>query len=462
MSEFAFEIAEGTPLSDSYDGLDVAVVGGYTRDYFMGRNANDTDLVVTGVSPKELVDRGFDYIGAESFPVFLDQSGREVAIARTEESTGEGHTDFESNAVSPDTPHHEALREDLERRDLTMNAIAVDAHTGEIFDPFDGRADIENRVICHVSSAFADDPLRVYRAARYAARFGFEIMPETRELMADISADLTAQMEELTAEGEDFHDVYADPERDAPIPAPRFGLELMKAFKQAENPRRFFDVLKDVGGLKVGYPEVASLQGVPAGPREYHQEGSTYEHTMRVLMEMFDRRGNDEEALLAALSHDFGKAVTDETIEGRHHYGHHQYSSQLGERMYNRFEFEREYRGLMGTAARLHDGLGDVSDYTVTTLLDRANQLNDSRLSVEQLVALGEADAAGRTPEGEFDSEEATKLFEEAIAVISEIGGHEALNRRGYDQSDIESEIPGERVGNILRQDRAEALRGRL
>lgn len=427
------------PLPDQYDGIDTAAVGGFPRDLYMGRERNDVDLVVTGVTPEEMRNRGFKHIMSADNrkPVFVDDLKREVAIARTEQSTGKGHDDFDMDIVDPDLNHEDALRKDLKRRDLTMNAIAVDIRTGEVFDPFDGRSDIEDGIIRHINSAFREDPLRVVRAARYAARFGFNIHEDTRELMNEISEDVS----ELTRG--------------------RLGGELVKAMKQSKNPRRFFDVLRENNALSDAYPNIASLTEVPAGPQEYHKEGTAYEHTMRVLSEMFERQGNDVPSLLAALAHDIGKIDTPNEVLP-HHYGHEERGSEIASELRTELQLNRELRGVMSTSAEVHGNLGQLDEVNITTLIDIAHKVRNSPLSAEQMGDLAESDGQGRVPPMENNAETIANRLRTAIDVIEDIGGKEALQSRDLTQEDIGDTVSGSQVGNFIRQDRAEELRTRL
>lgn len=427
------------PLPNEFDGLSASVVGGFPRDMFMGRNSNDVDIVITGVTVEDMLERGFNHIMSadERKPVFQDSLNREVAIARSETSTGDGHNDFEMDIVDPSLSHKEALELDLERRDLTINAIAVDIRTGEVQDPFNGLSDIENGVVRHVSPAFAEDPLRVLRAARYASRFGFVIDEETLELMASLSEKVEA------------------------LPDDRFGQELVKVLKQAENPRRFFDILSDVGALESAFPEIASLQEVPAGPEKFHREGTAYEHTMCVLTHMHAIRGNDVVGLLAALSHDIGKGVTDDDVLP-HHYSHEKVGKSLAEDMRKRLGLSRELRGTMSTSARVHGNVSDIQELNATTVLDVANQIENSPLSVEQVADLALSDNLGRIPQGDVNRELVVEHLRTAVNVLKDVTGQDALDSRGMNPENIGDTIPGERVGNMVRQDRAEEFRKRL
>lgn len=295
-------------LGDEYDGLDVSIVGGFCRDVLQDQNPNDVDLVVTGVTSEDMNERGFEHIMSadDQQPVFIDSMNREVAIARKEESTGDSHRDFAMNIVDPQLSHQDALNIDLERRDLTINAIAINPDENSIYDPFDGRSDLEDGIIRHINEHFKDDPLRVLRAARYATRFSFDIADET----VDIMQETAPKMDHLVGQ--------------------RFGNELIKTLAQSESPRRYFDILQDVNALQVAYPRIHQLTEVPAGPHEHHKEGSAYEHTMMVLEEMHSRVGNDVNALLAALFHDVGKINTDAEVLPNH-YGHEKEGAEMAE-----------------------------------------------------------------------------------------------------------------------------------
>lgn len=439
-----FEIS----LPEQYNGIDAAIVGGYPRDLYMGEDSNDKDIVVTGVTPKEMRERGFKHIMSadERKPVFIDDMGREVAIARVEKSTGSGHNDFQMDIVDPELEYEKALRKDLKRRDLTINSIAVDIRTGEVFDPYNGIEDIEKGIIRHVSSAFTEDPLRVVRAARYAARFGFDIADETKELLNE-TAPQVAELTMNTGNGE--------------LARGRLGDELIKALKQSESPRRFFDVLKEVGALRYSYPEIKALTHVPAGPLEYHREGSAYEHTMMVLEEMHNRRGNEVASLLAALAHDIGKPATP-TSTLPHHYGHEERGEQIASEFRSQLQLNREVKGVMSTAADIHGNLGQLEDLNVTTLLDIGNKIRNSPMTVDQLADLAESDGQGRRPKISNNSDEILEVLNKTISVIENIGGKEALENRDLKKEDIGQKIEPEEMRNLIRQDRSNELRNIL
>lgn len=235
-------LVRSVPVGPTFDGFAVFVVGGAVRDALRGFDPEDIDLMVVP-RPGEvsdpvrvLEDRTEKRVNPESsFPVFIDHRNREVALPRTEESTGVGPSDFEANVVPAGTPVAEAVRVDLERRDLTVNAMAANAREPELFDPFGGERDLRDGVVRHVSEAFREDPLRVVRLARFAARLEADVAPETMALAREVAPRLN------------------------PVPVERITHEARKAFKQAPRPARFFRVLKRVGALPHTFPSLAGL-----------------------------------------------------------------------------------------------------------------------------------------------------------------------------------------------------------
>lgn len=429
------------PLPSQFDGISASVVGGTPRDKAMGRSSNDIDIVVTGVTSDKLEERGFTHIMSsdnnENVPVFVDELGREVAIARSEMSTGAGYDEFKMDIVDPSLDHKDALKRDLKRRDLTINAISVDIRTGEVFDPFNGLKDIENGIIRHVSPAFAEDPLRVLRAARYAVRFNFNINNETQNMMKSLSGDISE------------------------LPDDRFGKELIKVLSQAQNPRRYFDILSEVNALDKAYPNTAELKTVPAGPKNYHQEGSAYEHSMRVLTEMYKLRGNDEKALLSALYHDIGKIETDEETLP-HHYKHEKNGKYIAQDIRKNLALSKDYRGVMSFSARVHMNISNIQELNVGTIIDIAEKIRENPLTVEQLADLALSDARGREPQGDVNRSEIIYILNEAIDTTEDIKAEYTLNKRDMSHNDIGAEISGEEFGNLIRQDRIESLRKTL
>jgi tRNA nucleotidyltransferase (CCA-adding enzyme) len=259
--------------------LTIYRVGGYVRDRILGRHPKDCDFVVVGATADEMIRRQFKLVGAD-FGVFLHpETGDEYALARTERKTGPGYKGFTVYA-EPDV----SLEEDLARRDLTINAMAEDSD-GNVIDPYNGQADLDAGVLRHVGEAFQEDPVRILRVARFAARYGFSIAPETAVMMSEMVE--SGEVDSLTPE--------------------RIWQELEKALGEA-TPTRFFMVLKECGALSRLFPEVDALFGIPQ-PEDHHPEIDTGVHTMMVL-EAAVRLSCDRRVRFAALVHDLGKALT--------------------------------------------------------------------------------------------------------------------------------------------------------
>lgn len=269
------------------------LVGGAVRDRLLNRNVTERDFVVVGATVQQMLDKGFTQVGKD-FPVFLHpQTKEEYALARTERKKGHGYKGFECDASADIT-----LEQDLLRRDLTVNAMAMD-DSGNIIDPFNGQEDLKNRVLRHVSQAFAEDPLRVLRVARFAARYyslGFHIHNETLDLMRDISH--SRELEYLNAT--------------------RVWQETAKSLNES-HPDVFFTTLKSVGALSYWFTELDQLWGIP-NPSKWHPEIDTGVHTMMVLQKA-TALSDELSVRFAALVHDLGKALTDTTQWPTHH-GH--------------------------------------------------------------------------------------------------------------------------------------------
>jgi tRNA nucleotidyltransferase (CCA-adding enzyme) len=255
-------------------------VGGAVRDSLLGLPHTDRDYVVVGATPEAMLAQGFMPVGKD-FPVFLHpKTHEEYALARAERKSGRGYHGF-TFYTAPDV----TLEDDLARRDLTVNAMARDEH-GTLIDPYGGQRDLAARVLRHVSPAFAEDPLRVLRVARFAARLGFSVAPETTALMRQIVA--SGELETL--------------------PAERLWAETAKAL-QSPKPSRFLQVLRDCGALRQLMPEVDALYGVPQKP-EFHPEIDTGVHVELALDAASRFHLNDAETMFALLCHDLGKALT--------------------------------------------------------------------------------------------------------------------------------------------------------
>ena len=349
--------------------MEVYLVGGAVRDELLGRTVRERDWVVVGARPEELEQRGYRAVG-QDFPVFLHpDTHEEYALARTERKTGRGYHGFEFQA-SPDV----SLEQDLARRDLTINAMARNAD-GVLIDPYGGREDLDNRLLRHVSPAFAEDPVRILRLARFAARYhrlGFRVAPETLELCR-----------QMVDSGE----------VDALVPE-RVWQELSRALMEP-TPVPFFRVLRACGALARVLPEVDRLFGIPE-PEQYHPEGDTGEHTLLVV----DQAARLEGPLpvrWAALVHDLGKATTPSQVWPRHP-AHEHRGVPLVEALCERLRVSRECRDLARLVCRYHLEAHRAFELRANTLLKLLEGLDlfrrESRLAPFLLAC--EADARGR------------------------------------------------------------------
>ncbi|MEO8383896.1 MAG: multifunctional CCA addition/repair protein [Betaproteobacteria bacterium] len=336
-------------------------VGGSVRDALLGLQSQDHDYVVVGATPAEMVSLGYKPVGAD-FPVFLHpETHAEYALARTERKTAPGYQGFVFH-TSPDV----TLEEDLARRDFTVNAIARDTD-GTLIDPYGGVADVHARVLHHVGAAFVEDPVRVLRAARFAARFatlGFQIAPETNALMRAIAN--SGELDHLVPE--------------------RVWQELARGMMEAA-PSKMFDVLRDCGALSRLLPEVDRLFGVPQSAKS-HPEIDTGIHVMMVL----DYAASKNYSLairFAALTHDLGKGTTPQKFWPRHP-GHEESSVDLVDNLCERLRIPGECRDLARMTARWHGDAHSVA-----------------QISAERLLAMMDATDALRRPARFIDFVEA-------------------------------------------------------
>jgi len=348
------------------DGLQVYLVGGAVRDRLMGLPVKDRDWVVVGSTPDEMKSRGFKAVG-QQFPVFLHPAdGEEYALARTERKTGPGYKGFDFSTGPGVT-----LEQDLSRRDLTINAIAQ-APDGALIDPFRGKEDIENRILRHVSGAFTEDPVRLLRVARFHARFGFGIAPETLELMRTM---------------------VVNGEVDALVPE-RIWAELREALREKQ-PSVFFLALRDCGALERVLPEVDALFGVPQRA-DYHPEIDSGVHTMMVV-DQAASLSSDATVRFAALVHDLGKAVTPEA-QLPSHYGHEFSGQGCIKQMCERLRVPGNYRDLALLACKVHLKLHRVSELKPATILELLQTIDAFRRPdrLDQILLVGESDSRGR------------------------------------------------------------------
>jgi tRNA nucleotidyltransferase (CCA-adding enzyme) len=346
--------------------MQVYRVGGAVRDRLLGLPVKDIDWVVVGATPQQMLDLGYQSVGKD-FPVFLHpKTHQEYALARTERKSGHGYTGFEVHA-SPDV----TLEEDLLRRDLTINAIAEDEH-GNLIDPYGGQADLAAQVFRHVSPAFAEDPVRILRLARFAARFDFAVAPETMALMQKMVAD--GEVDHLVAE--------------------RVWQEMAKGLMEAK-PSQMFAFLLGSGALVRIAPEIDALWGVPQRA-DYHPEIDTGLHTMLVL-NYTAAQGWPLSTRFAALCHDLGKAKTPADVLPRH-IMHEARGVPLVEALCKRLRVPSDCKELAVMTCREHTLVHTAEQLrpdTVMALLTRCDALRRPERFTQMLDACL-ADARGR------------------------------------------------------------------
>ncbi|KWK74426.1 2', 3'-cyclic nucleotide 2'-phosphodiesterase [Burkholderia ubonensis] len=351
----------------------VYAVGGAIRDELLGVPVQDRDYVVVGATPEQMVAQGFKPVGKD-FPVFLHpQTHEEYALARTERKTAAGYHGFQFY-YAPDV----TLDEDLARRDLTINAMAREVSpdgslAGPVIDPFDGQADLRARVFRHVSDAFVEDPVRILRIARFAARFtGFAVADDTLALMRRMVD--AGEVDALVAE--------------------RVWQELARGLMEAR-PSRMFDALRECGALARILPEVDALWGVPQRA-DYHPEVDTGVHVM-MAVDHAAKQGYSLAVRFAALTHDLGKATTPEDVLPRH-IGHEGRSVDLLKPLCDRLRVPNECRDLALVVAREHGNLHRVMEMgaaALVRLFERTDALRKPARFAEMVQAC-EADARGR------------------------------------------------------------------
>jgi len=350
--------------------MQMYLVGGAVRDRLLGRPVKERDWVVVGASPEELVRQGFVPVGRE-FPVFLHpQSHEEYALARLERKVAPGYRGF-TTQFSPDV----TLEEDLRRRDLTINAMA-ETPSGEIVDPHGGRRDLEARLLRHVSDSFVEDPVRVLRVARFAARYaelGFRVAEETVALMRSMTD--SGELEALVPE--------------------RVWQETERALGESR-PDVFFETLRQCGALGVIFPELAALYGVPQPPR-WHPEIDTGVHVMLALR-YSAANGTSTAVRFAVLMHDLGKALT-APAHWPSHRGHEEAGVPVIEGLCGRLKVPNGFRDLAILTARHHAVVHRAAELRPATVLKLLEATDAFRRPerFEEMLAACEADARGRT-----------------------------------------------------------------
>jgi len=398
------------------------MVGGAVRDALLGLPVNDHDWVVVGATPQEMITSGYLPVGKD-FPVFLHPETREeYALARTERKTARGYHGFAFHA-EPDV----TLEQDLARRDLTVNAMAQD-EKGRLIDPFGGRADLKSRVLRHVTQAFREDPVRILRVARFAARFvDFSLAPETLALMREMVQ--AGEVDALVAE--------------------RVWQELSRGLMEGK-PSRMFEVLRECGALERLLPEVNRLWGVPQRA-EYHPEVDTGVHLMMVL-DMSARLRCPLPVRFACLTHDLGKGTTPAEILPRH-IGHEERSAGLLRDVCDRLRVPTECRELADVVAREHGNIHRSLEFgaaALVRLLERCDAFRKPQRFDQALLAC-ECDARGRLGMEENPYPQRTRLLA-ALAAAQAVATHEiaAQARQGG--------IEGPRIGEMIHKARVQAV----
>ena len=400
--------------------MQIYLVGGAVRDSLLNIPMKDRDWVVVGSTPEELIDLGYSQVGAD-FPVFLHpKSKEEYALARTERKSGGGYQGFNCD-FNPDI----TLEEDLLRRDLTINAMAQDS-SGTIYDPYNGKKDIELKILRHVSDAFAEDPLRVLRVARFAARFahlGFTIADETLELMRTI-AD-SGELDLLTPE--------------------RVWQETERALGESQ-PWVYFQALRDCGALAVIFPEIDRLFGIPQ-PEKHHPEIDCGIHTLMVL-EQASKLTTDISIRWASLLHDLGKGLTKESMLPSHH-GHEQSGEKLVIRVNKRLKTPSEFKDLSRLVCMYHTHIHRAFELKPSTILTLFNNIDLWRKPerLQKILIACKADSRGRTGFEEVEYSQVEYITELADACLE-------ITAKQF----IEQGIVGKEIGEAMAQERVEVI----
>ena len=411
----------------------VYLVGGAVRDQLLNLPVKDRDWVIVGATPQALLDLGYQQVGKD-FPVFLHpQSKEEYALARTERKSGQGYTGFICD-FSADIP----LEQDLIRRDLTINAMAQDLQ-GNLYDPYHGADDLRQRILRHVSPAFVEDPLRVLRVARFAARYhhlGFTIAPETLQLM-----------QTLTQQGELQH-----------LTAERVWAETEKALNE-KNPEIYFETLRQVGALAVLFPELDALYGVP-NPAKYHPEIDSFVHTMMVLQQstlLSEQVDCHKSAVrFAAICHDLGKAKTPKS-NWPHHHGHEKLGITPTRNLCKRLKVPSYYQQLAELTCEYHTHIHKIFELRPETVVKLFNTFDVWRkpLRFMEFLLVCFADTRGRKgfehsqyPQQEF----ALALYQAALKVDVQ-----SIIAAGFEHKAIRDQLNRGRIFAV-KQKRAEIL----
>jgi tRNA nucleotidyltransferase (CCA-adding enzyme) len=418
--------------------MEIYMVGGAVRDALLGLPVQDHDWVVVGATPEEMAAQGYLPVGRD-FPVFLHPDTREeYALARTERNTARGYRGFEIHAA-PDV----TLEQDLARRDLTINSIAAPSRPAEagagfkpdlesLIDPYNGQADLKARVLRHVTDAFREDPVRILRLARFAARFAdFTVAPETLALMRDMVAD--GEADALVAE--------------------RVWQELARGLME-DTPSRMFEVLRECGALKKLLPEVDRLWGVPQRA-EYHPEIDTGVHLMMVL-DMAARLKAPLAVRFACLGHDLGKGTTPADVLPRH-IGHEERSARLLKGVCERLRVPTDCRELGEVVAREHGNIHRSAEFgaaALVRLLERCDAFRKPQRFGQVLLAC-ECDARGR-----LGLEESAYPQRERLARVLQAA--QSVATEPVAQAAQAAGLSGTKIGEMIHAARVKAVQEAL
>lgn len=400
--------------------MEIFLVGGCVRDQLLGLETKDRDWVVVGATADEMLKQQYQQVGKD-FPVFLHpQTKEEYALARTERKTAPGYSGFSFHAAADVT-----LEEDLTRRDLTINAIAL-SDEGTLIDPFNGQSDIKAKILRHVSPAFSEDPVRILRVARFAARFanlGFTIADETQKLMSNM---------------------VNSGEVDALVPE-RVWQETMRALTE-QTPARYFEVLRNCGALSKLFPEIDQLWGVPQ-PEKHHPEVDTGIHTMMVLTQAA-KLSDDAKVRFAALVHDLGKGTTPKS-EWPKHIDHESRGVPLVEALCDRYRIPNDYRELAIIVTKYHLHYHRAAELRNDTFLKTLESLDAFRRPdrFELFLLACEADSRGRT--GFEDAEfEQPGIYRKVFNAAKALDAKEFV-AKGLQGKEIKDELNKKRIQAI-------------
>ena len=403
--------------------MKVYLVGGAVRDQLLGLPVKDRDWIVVGAVPATLLSLGYQQVGKD-FPVFLNpKTKEEYALARTERKSSAGYTGFICD-FSPTI----TLEQDLIRRDLTINAMAQ-SEDGEIIDPYGGKQDLENRILRHISPAFSEDPLRVLRVARFAARYhslGFKIASETLSLMAELAQ--SEELQHLTAE--------------------RVWLETEKALNE-KNPEIYFETLHKTGALRVLFPEIDALYGVP-NPVKHHPEVDSFIHTMLVLKQAVNLTENNpilnkSAVRFAAICHDLGKALTPQNILP-HHYGHEQAGIKPTRSLCKRLKVPSYFQELAELTCEFHTHIHKAFELRAETVITLFNRFDVWRKPqrFQEFLQVCLADTRGRTG---FENKDYPQIdyINQLLQAANEVDVQQVI-ADGFEKQEIRNELTKRRI----------------